>query len=232
MELQDAPAAYFYKLWPKIEANWIRIAWGCGIVVAIAVIISYYSWQRDQKEIAAGEALTQTMMSMPRNVTASQEVDLYLKIFTEYPGTSGGQRALLQAAAVLFAVQKYPEAQEQFQTFLNAYPSSFFTPQAALGVATSLDAQGKIDLAASAYQRIINSYPDTVAADSARFALAQIDERQGKLTAAADLYDAVARNNFSGSLGAEASLRLMAFKTKPSSPIPSTAPLAPAGQTH
>jgi predicted negative regulator of RcsB-dependent stress response len=214
MELQDAPVAYFYKLWPKIEANWVRIVWGCGIIVAVAVLISFYSWQRDQREITAGKALTQTMMSIPRNATFGQQVDLYLKIFTEYQGTSGGQRALLQAGATLFAAGKYPEAQAQFQKFLDTYPGSFLAAQASLGLATSLDAQGKADLAAGAYQRIINTYSDTVVTDSARFALAQLDERQGKLAAAADLYDIVTRNSLSGSLGAEAGLHLMGLKAK------------------
>ena len=94
MEIQDAPAAYFFKLWPKIEANWIRIALGGGVIVVVAGLISFYSWQRDQKEIVAGKALTQVTRSIPRNATTSQQADLYLKISTDYQGTSAGQRAL------------------------------------------------------------------------------------------------------------------------------------------
>ena len=88
------------------------------------------------------------MSSIPRNATASQQADLYLKIAADYQGTSAGQRALLQGAAMLFAAGRYADAQTQFQKFLDAYPDSFFAAQAALGVATSLDAQGKTDLAA------------------------------------------------------------------------------------
>ena len=227
MELQDAPTTYFFKLWPKIEANWIRIAWGGGIIVVAAGLISFYSWQRDQKEITAGKALTQMISSIPRTATASQQADLYLKINADYQGTFAGQRALLQGAAMLFAAGRYADAQAQFQKFLDAYPGSFLAAQAALGVAASLDAQGKTDPAAGGYQRIINTYSDAVVVDSARFALAQTDERQGKLAEAANLYEAIVRYNPNGLLGSEAGLRLMELKMKLPSASPATAPAAP-----
>jgi len=232
MEIQDAPATYLFKLWPWFEANRIRIIWGGGVIVVAAVLISFYSWQRGQNEISAGKALTQMMSSIPRNATASQQADLYLKITTDYQGTSAGQRALLQGAAMLFAAGRYADAQAQFQKFLDVHPDSFFAAQAALGVATSLDAQGKTDLAAGVYQRIINNYSDAVAVDSARFALAQINERQGKLAEAVNLYEAIVRYNPNGSLGSEAGLRLMELKTKLQSASPSTAPAAPFKLSH
>jgi TolA-binding protein len=232
MQLHDAPATYLFKLWPWFEANRIRIIWGGGVIVVAAGLISFYSWQRDQKEIAAGKALTQMITSIPHNATVSQQADLYLKINADYQGTSAGQRALLQGAAMLFAAGRYADAQAQFQKFLDAYPGSFFAAQAALGVATGLDAQGKIDLAAAGYQRIINSYSDAVAVDSARFALAQINERQGKLAEAANLYEAIVHYNPNGSLGSEAGLRLMELKIKLQSASPSTAPAAPFKPNH
>jgi predicted negative regulator of RcsB-dependent stress response len=227
MQLQDAPANYFFKLWPWFEANRNRIIGGVGVIVVAAGLISYYSWQRDQKEMVAGKALTQVIRSIPRNATTGQQADLYLKISTDYQGTSAGQRALLQGAAMLFAAGRYADAQAQFQKFLDVHPGSFFAGQAALGVATSLDAQGKTDLAAGVYQRIINSYSDTVAVDSARFALAQINERQGKFAEAVNLYEAIVRYNPNGSLGSEAGLRLMELKMKLPSASPSTAPASP-----
>jgi len=232
MELQDAPAAYFFKLWPRIEANWIRIALGGGVVVVAAVLISYYSWQRDQQQIAAGKALTQFMMSAPRSGSGSQPADLFLKIAGDYQGTSAGQRAWLQGGTMLFAAGRYADAQTQFQKFLDAHPDSFFAAQAALGVATSLDAQGKTDLAAGAYQRVINTSSDAMVTSSAKFALAQIDERQGKLTEAMNLYEDVVRNNPNGSLGSEAGLRAMELKMKLPSAPPSTAPAAPVNPNH
>jgi TolA-binding protein len=232
MQLQDAPATYLFKLWPWFETNRIRIIWGGGVIVVAAGLISFYSWQRDQKEITAGKALTQAIRSIPRNATAGQQADLYLKIATDYQDTSAGQRASLQGAAMLFAAGRYADAQAQFQKFLDAHPGSFFAAQAALGVATSLDAQGKTDLAAGVYQRIINSYSDATAVDSARFALAQINERQGKLAEAVNLYEAIVHYNPNGSLGSEAGLRLMELKMKLPSASPSTAPAAPFKLNH
>src|ERR1039458_7503941 len=107
MQLQDAPATYFFKLWPWFEANRIRVIWGGGIIVVAAGLISFYSWQRDQKEINAGMALTQLATSIPRNATDSQQADLYLKIATDYQGTAAGQRALLQGAAMLFRSEEH-----------------------------------------------------------------------------------------------------------------------------
>jgi TolA-binding protein len=232
MELQEAPAAYLFKLWPKIEANWVRIAWGGGIIVAAAGLISFYSWQRDQKEIAAGKALTQLMTSVPRNAITgqpadSQQADLYLKIATDYQGTSAAQRALLQGAKMLFDAGRYADAQMQFQKFLNAYPGSFFAAQADLGMATSLDAQGKTDEAAGVYQRIINTYSDAMAANSARFGLAQIDEHQGKLADAVNLYEDIMRALPNSSLSSEAGMRTMELKMKLQPASSSITPAAP-----
>jgi TolA-binding protein len=232
MELHDAPAAYFFKLWPKIEANWIRIALGGGVIVAAAMLISYYSWQRDQKEITAGKALTQLLTSPVRRDAGSQPADLFLKIASDYEGTSAAQRAWVQGAAILFAAGRYADAQTQFQKFLDAHPDGFFAAQAALGVATCLDAQGKTDLAAGAYQRVISISADANAANSAKFAVAQIDERQGKLTDAVNLYEDIVRYNPESSLGSEAGLRAMEVKMKLQSASPSAAPAAPFKQNH
>jgi TolA-binding protein len=228
MELQDAPATYFFKLWPKIEANWVRIALGGGVIAVAATVISFYSWQREQKEITAGKALTQFMMSESRNTAENQQADLFLKIAGDYQGTSAGQRALLQGAAVLFAAGRYADAQTQFQKFLDAHPDSLFAAQAALGVATSLDAQGKTDLAAGAYQRVMSITSDPTAANSAKFALAQIDERQNKSIEAMNLYEEVMRANPNSSLGSEAGLRAMELKMKLPTAPPSSAPFKPS----
>jgi predicted negative regulator of RcsB-dependent stress response len=227
MELQDAPAAYFFKLWPKIEANWIRIALGGGVIVVAATLISFYSWQRDQNEITAGKVLTQFVISVPPNATGSQQVERFLKIAGDYRSTSAGQIAWLRGAGILFATGKYADAQTQFQKFLDAHPDGFLAAQAALGVATSLDAQGQTDLAAGAYQQVIKNSSDSAVANSAKYALAQIDERQNKFSEALNLYEDVARNNPNSSLGSEAGLHAMELKMKLPSASPSTAPAAP-----
>ena len=182
MELHDAPATYLFKLWPWLEANRIRIIWVSGVIVVAAGVISFYSWQRGQNEITAGKALTQMMSSIPRNATASQQADLYLKIAADYPGTPAGQRALLQAAATLFAAGKYADAQAQFQKFLDAHPGQFLCRP---GRARRGGEPGRPGQNGSGRQRLSADHqqplPTRQRWTAAKFALAQIDERRANL---------------------------------------------------
>ena len=224
MQPQDTTTAYLYKLWPWIEANINRLIYGAVILVAAGILIAFYFWQQNQKEIAAGQALTELIASTPPDSDASQLADAYLKIAANFPGTRAGGRAAMQGATALFEAGKYTEAQVQFKKYLETHPGDVFCAQAALGAAASLDAQGKTDLAASAYQRVISGFSDPNAVNVAKFALAQIDERQGRLADAENLYEDVARNNPNGSSGSEAALRAMELKTKLQPASTSTAP--------
>jgi predicted negative regulator of RcsB-dependent stress response len=220
MELQDAPANYLFKIWPWIETNKVRIASGAGVILVAAGLICFYSWQRDQKELTAGDEFTRMMISDQRNLTAVQRAGLYLKVARDNQNTPTAPRAFLQSATTLFEAGQYAEAQTQFQQFLDQYPDNVFASQAALGLAASLDAQGKVDLAVAAYQRVSKSYSDTLAANYAKFSLAQIDERQGKLTDALNLYEEIKGSNPNSQLGSEAGMLAMDLKLKQPSPSP------------
>jgi TolA-binding protein len=212
MEAQDATTDFFFKLWPWLEANAKRILCVAAILLIVIFAVSFYSWRQSQREIAAGDALTQALISPDGQIAAC------LKIAADYSGTRAGERASLQAATALFISGKYADAQAQFQKFLNAYPYSSFLPQANLGIAASLAAQGKTDLAVNAYQRTINqAASDAGVSAAARYALAQIEERQGKISEAQKLYEDVARAFPNSSMGSEAGLRAMDLQTKPAS---------------
>jgi predicted negative regulator of RcsB-dependent stress response len=231
MQTQDLTASdYLFKLWPWIEANLKRIAYVAGAVAILVFAFSYYSYSQKQKEITAGQALSQVIVMSG----GSQQADAYLKIAADYPGTVAGQRALLEGAAALFTTGKFPEAQAQFQKFLDAYPDNFFTPQASLGVAASLEAQGKTDLAISAYQRAAGQGASMSVTAGAKFAIARIYDAQGKAAEAAKLYEEVARANPNSSMGNEAGIRAMELKTKmPATPTAKpAAPAAPFTLTH
>ena len=222
MQPQDATAVYLFKLWPWIEDNKKRIAIGAGIIIVAAFIFYFVSSQREQREIDAGKALTEAIIS----TDGGQLADGYLKINAQYPATLAGQRALLQGAAAMFASGRYADAQAQFQKYLDAHPDGAFYGQASLGVAASLDAQGKSDLAAGAYQQSISS-SDAMTASIAKLATARIYESQGKLKEALDLYESVSRANPNAALGSEAAVRAMELKSKlPAAPV-STAPANP-----
>jgi tetratricopeptide (TPR) repeat protein len=221
MQAQDTTTDFFFKLWPWLEANSKRILYGAAFLIIVVFVVSFYSWRQNQKEIAAGEAMTQALISGTGQIEAS------LKVATDYSGTRGGERALLQGAALLFTSGKYPDAQTQFQKFLDTYPDSSFLAEADLGIAASLDAQNKTDLAVSAYQRAVNqASSDLGVSMSAKYALAQIKERQGKISDAQKLYEDVARSFPNSSLGSEAALRAVELQTKPTATVsaPASAP--------
>jgi predicted negative regulator of RcsB-dependent stress response len=227
MQLQDAPANYFFKLWPWIETNKVRLIWAGGIAVVAAALISYTYNRRAQRELEAGIAFTQVLMTDPRTATGEKQSALFQKVAADYSGTAAAQRAILQSGAILYGAHKYSEAQTQFERFLSQYSGTTLAGQAALGAAASLDAQGKTDLAAAAYQRVISSYSDSVPALFAKYRLAQIDEQRGKINEALTLYEDIAHNSVGGSLAAEAGLRTMELKTAPAAGAANPTPQAP-----
>jgi len=229
MQAQEEVSAedYLFRLWPWLEANAKRLAFGAALAVIAIFVFTFYTYRQNQREIAAGEALTQANLSD----TGAQLAAACLKIAADYAGTAAAQRARLQGATVLFITGKYADAQTQFQMFLDAYPDSFFTAQATLGLASSLDALGKTDQAVSAYQRASNQTSDLNAALNAKFSLARIDEAQGKLAEAQRLYGEVARTFGNSSLGSEAGLRAMDLTARlpkaPATPAPAPAASVP-----
>ena len=226
MQAQEETTAtdYIFRFLPWVEANAKRLAFGAAFLLIAVFVFSFYSYRQNQREIAAGEALTQAGISE----SGAPLADACLKVATDYAGTAAGQRALLQGATVLFATGKYADAQVAFQKFLDAYPDNFLTPQATLGVAASLDALGKTELAASAYQKAAGQTADLSVVASAKFSLARIDEAQGKSAEAARLYGEVARTYANTSLGSEAGLRAMELNAKlPKAPAtPTSVPAA------
>lgn len=235
MEAQEATTAdYLFKLWPWLEANAKRIAFGAAFLVIATFVFSFYTYRQNQRIISAGEALTQAGMAN----TGSQLADACLKVAADYAGTPAAPRALLQAATALFAIDRFADAQAQFQKFLDSYPDDPLAPQAALGVAASLDSQGKTDLAVAAYQKAIGLSSDASVIATAKFALARIDEAQGKSADADKLYTELARAYPGGAISSEAGMRDAELKTRPqaaasSVPTPATtAPAAPFTLSH
>ena len=218
---------YLFRLWPWIEANAKRIAIGAALALIAIFVVTFYTYRQNQREIAAGEALTQACISE----SGAQLAEACQKIATDYAGTLAAQRARLQGATALFITGKYADAQTQFQMFLDAYPDNFFTAQATLGLASSLDALGKTDQAINAYQRASNQTSDLNVAVSAKFSLARIDEAQGKLAEAQRLYREVARSYGNTSLGSQAGLRAMDLSDRlpkaPATPAPAPAANVP-----
>jgi predicted negative regulator of RcsB-dependent stress response len=231
MQAQDTVATYFFKYWSWVEDNVKQVAIGIVIVIVVAVLVSYYFWRQNQTEVDAGQALTQLLVSISPNSDAGQLANAYLKVAAEYSGTQSGGRARVLGAMTLFESGKYPEAQAQFQKYLDHYQGGAFAAAAALGVAASLEAQGKIDPAAIAYQRVVNGYSGANEVDAARFALAKIDEQQGKFIEAENYYRMVARDNPNTPMGSEAAYRAYQLNTRSSAGAASNKVSAPFSLT-
>lgn len=223
MESQDAAADFFFRLWPWIEANKNKIVGGAAIIVLAVVVISFVSWRHTANQVEAGEAMTQALLSLPPNAAPAQVAASYLDVANTYAGSVAGGRALLQAAAVLFAEGKYTDAQMYFQRFADENPNSELFGQALLGVAKSLEAEGKDNDAAGKYQYIISNAADSESVIAAKFALAEIDMQENNFADAERLFQDVAQSDPYGALGQQA--RAYAFEMNSKAPVaPSTAP--------
>jgi predicted negative regulator of RcsB-dependent stress response len=232
MESQDTATLYLFKLWPAIEANKKRILWGAVALLLVVLLVLFFSWQKDQKEINAGQAYSQMLVSLQPNDNPAELATQYLKVAGDYPGTEAGLRAQLQGAADLFTAGNYAEAQTQFQKFADENPNNSMVAIAALGVAACIEAQGKPDAALDSYKKVIDDYSDLPTQISAKFAVARLYEQQGKITDAIRYYDEVSRSASGSTLGQQASLKSVELKTSLPAPTqPSFTPTAPAMNT-
>jgi predicted negative regulator of RcsB-dependent stress response len=223
MDTNDA-AGLFFKWWPQIEANKNRIITGVGIIAAVVLGYSFYSWHHQQNQIDAGDAVTQTLISVPPGADLSEVANRYLGISDQYGGTLAGQRALMQGAAALFMAGKYADAQGDFQRYADEHPDGEFAGQASLGVAKCLEAQGKLNDAAGVYQHVINDLPDEEAIIVAQFSLAQIYLQQHSYDNAASLFQKVMQSDRFGALGSEAAQYLYNMQSRAPAPTPAATP--------
>ena len=235
MEQKTAKLSTSDQLWTWFndDNNRKRALWGAGLAAVVGLFAGYYLYNQGQKEIEAGNALSQLMTTAifsGGNQSASPEA--YLKVATEHPGTPAAAQAVLLAAGRYYGEGKFAEAHAQFQRFSREFSGNPFTPEAALGLAASLEAQGKIDDAARAYKDMADRFPTAVGTPQAKLALGRIQESQGNLEAARNTYDEIRRNFQFHSLGNEAAFRLEQLQKqlpapKPAAIVPS-APPAPS----
>jgi TolA-binding protein len=235
MESQDSAAAFFFKLWPQIEANKNRIVTGVIVIAAAVAIYSFYSWRHETNQNDAGDELTQALLTLPSQTDPAQIARSYLAVAEEYPGTPAGNRSLLEGATVLFTQGKYSDAQTYFQQFLDAHPDDEFSAQAALGMAKCLEAQGDDSKAQGAYQHVINDFADPQCRSEAQFALAQLDMQDKNYADAVRLFQQVAQPDPYGPLGQEAAQYAYELRSKvPAQPsvMPSTTPSSSFNLSH
>ena len=239
MEHDVTQPAYVYRLLAWFETNKKQVLLAAVAVALVGFVVSFYLWRQGEKELAAGEALSNVLatQALPGNAP-KESPEPFLKVTSDYPNTSAGARALLDAGAALFSDAKYPEARAQFQRFLRDYSGSPFSGQALLGMAACFDAEGKTNDAVAAYKNLADQHPTENVAPQAKFALARIYESQNRIEQALGLYEELGRANPYNSLGAEAGMRAEELKLKypklaPAfSTVPTLTPASPLPVTN
>jgi tetratricopeptide (TPR) repeat protein len=229
MESEAAQIPLWQQAWAWFETNKKPALWGAGAVVVIGLIVAFVLYRSNEADIAASEALSNVTLPGAAGASRGDTVNAFLKVAATYPNSRAGARALLLAAANLFADGKYPEAKAQFERFTREYASSPFRGEALLGIASCLNAQGITAEAVTAYKDLIDRRLSEYVLPQARFALACCYEAQNKPELARNLFEEVERNNPSSSLGSEAGMRIEELKLKyPNLAIPAAPPMTNA----
>lgn len=206
MQPETTESAWFYEFLAWLEFNKKRVIWGSVAVLALIVVVYVYRWHLAQTELNANRALFAIRTASTAEGSKPAPVADFLKVAEEYPSTSAGERALLLAAANLYAEGRYPEAQTRFEEFRRQHGGSLLAPVAALGVAASLDALDKVDAALSAYQGIVNQYPTESVAARAQLAMATLYESKNQPDQALRVYDELSRLAGAGQAALEAAM--------------------------
>src|SRR5215469_1224299 len=173
MESDVTQPALIDKLWVWGDAHKKQLLIGSVAVLVVGLGIAFWLAHQSQEQTDANYALSKLVAKAISPNAPAPGADALLKVGNDYPGTDAGQRALLLAAADLFADGKYDAARGQFQRFLQEHGDSPFAGQAALGLAATMDAQGRTQDAINAYRSAADHYSqDWNVAPQAKLALA------------------------------------------------------------
>lgn len=228
--------AWWLQLYAWVDARKQQLLYGGVGVVVVGIAVSYYFYRGAQREVEAGEALSQASTAARSLGARAEKPEPFLKVAAEFSGTSAAGQALLRAATAYFVDGKYTEAQAQFDRFIREYRDNPLVGQAQFGVAACLDAQGKTADATERYKSLIERRPNDNVIPQAKLNLARLYEVQNKPEQAKSLYEEVARSAPYGAAGAEAGARLQALLAKhpalaaapePATNAPAATPAAP-----
>ena len=107
MESQVEQLPVSHKTWAWFEANKKPTLYGVGAVLVVGVIVAFFVYRQNAREVAASEALSAVTVSQITRQSSGDMVPAYLKVANEYPKSGAGSRALLLAAAELYTEGKY-----------------------------------------------------------------------------------------------------------------------------
>lgn len=191
------------RVWAWFLDNQMKLASWAGTLVVIGLAFYAYLNFQDNKEIAAGQALSN--IQTPRQKDAQKPGEMaasLLAVAKDHAGTKAAAQAVLRAGTALFNDGKFSEAQAQFERFLSLEPSSPFASQAAYGIAASLQAAGKLAEAQTKFDEVSKRYSTEGVAEDAKLALANLHILQNKPELAHKLLDEITQTS-KGSPGSQ-----------------------------
>lgn len=208
MSSQTTGSIGFYEFLAWLEENKKNLVLAAAGLVVLGSGIAVYRWNKAQTELAASDALL--ALRLPLNApekTPPPEAAKFLKVASDFPGTTTAQRAVLLAAGALFGEGKYQEARAQFENYLLRFGDHALAPTALYGKAAALEAEGKSGEALRAYQDVIARYPKAWLIAETRLAIARIYEATKQPQLALQMYDEITRTNLMTATSGEAMTR-------------------------
>lgn len=187
--------------WLRRNSRWVS----AGAVLAVVCAVAVWGWKvyQDRREAQAQELQAQAYSLYARAVeeaekTASQDlmgkaVERFETVIKQFPDTRTGWIARVYRGRANYALGKYDEAVQDFETALGSVPSGDDGTLRALalqGLGLALQAKGNWEKAASVFQ----SLKQAAAGSLGRMAdleLARCYEKQGKTKEALSVYQSL-----------------------------------------
>lgn len=222
-----------YALVAWADKNRKQLMWTVGTVLIVAACAGIYFMHKNSREISANEAFCALKLPIPgRDTPTAAAAAQFAQVADEYPGTSGGARAMMTAAGIYFEAGEYEKARTLFGRLLVEHPDYPLADEAALGVAVCLESEGKLAEATARYEEIVRRGTPDSTWPQARSALARLYAAQNHPDRALDIYKEMlqARNGDSWTMEAQVQARelLEKYPQLRQQLAPPAAPAAPA----
>jgi predicted negative regulator of RcsB-dependent stress response len=189
MEKEANQGGDFYALVAWADKNRKQLMWTAGVVLAVVVVAGFYVMHKDSREAKANEAFFALKEPAPGRDTATAAMaDQFAQLANDYPETSGGARAMMEAGGIYFEAGEFEKSRTIFQRLLAEHPDFPLANTAAVGIAASLEAEGKVAEATARYEDIVHRGTPDSTWPQARSALARLYTQQNHPDRAFEMY--------------------------------------------
>jgi predicted negative regulator of RcsB-dependent stress response len=239
MDKEAKQGGDLYALVAWADKNRKQLMWTVGVVVIAGACVGLYFMHKDSREASANAAFCALKLPVPgRDTPTTTMAAQFEQVADEYPETSGGARAMLEAAGIYFEAGDFEKARILFQTLLAEHPDFPLANEAAMGVAVSLEAEGKVAEATARYEEIVRRAAPDSTWPQAKSALARLYTQQNHPDRAFEMYKEMleARSGDSWTMEAQVQVRELLEKypalrqqlAQAAAPAAPAAPVAPA----